>query len=356
MSLPSARYTLVWRSENVEHKRMLSTLLAPFVAETIVDPDRQFNGDHAIFVEYFANTLNPQLFEGFRGKDVFLVDMSDENYEFVPALYTCFRGVIRAHWSEIFRPETVFCIPVGPSDSSVAPPPALPASSREFAWSFIGQMNKSTRPDAARAFASIEPHLLFTTDNVPGISMWNRTLAQAPRRYSPDRNSEVLAQTIFSLCPMGNTNLESSRPYESLEYGCIPIVERRPGFDYFTGLLGENPLPKFNSWPEAAAFASGLLAKPEELDALQQRCISWWAAYKAEREQRLAKFLTTRSNDVRPTTEDSFVTPAYRKRYFVERELLRHHNLRALYRRVALMVKRKLSGRGMRVHSGSQWK
>jgi hypothetical protein len=355
MPLPLARYTGIWHGEGALESRWMRELFGPYLREEVIDPDRTLMPEHAILFEHFANAQDPAYFAKFRGRDAILVDLSDENYEFRPEMYTNFRGVVRPYWSDVFRAQTVFITPLGPTTGCLAPTgPGKPASQREFAWSFLGQVNKSSRPDAMRALSRIEPHLFFATDSAPGFTLWNRTLDGQPRRYDPAANSRVMAETIFSPCPMGNTNLECFRLYESLEYGSIPLVETRATLDYFTALFGPHPLPGFRSWTQAAAFAASMLAHPEACDKLQQECVEWWATYKVQTRDRLGEFLAQRSADQRLLTTAELFTPRHRQRGFAARELFRHHDVHALGRRVRLMLARVFSGRKLRIHSGAR--
>jgi len=73
--------------------------------------------------------------------------------------------------------------------------------------------------------------------------------------------------------------LDSFRIYEALEAGCIPIVERRPGFDYFAEIYGNHPFPSVLDWNEAVTLIAhlqthGLVA------GMQRACERWWADYK----------------------------------------------------------------------------
>jgi hypothetical protein len=84
----------------------------------------------------------------------------------------------------------------------------------------------------------------------------------------------------FSPCPMGNATIDTSRVYESLEFGCIPLVELRLSLDYYKNLLGPNPLPAFHDWREARQFMERLIRDKSALLAKQTETMDWWKAYK----------------------------------------------------------------------------
>ena len=96
---------------------------------------------------------------------------------------------------------------------------------------------------------------------------------------------------------MGNVNLECFRVYEALECGSIPIVEKRWTLDYFRNLLGDHPLPTVRSWPEARRMIGRMVDNPAQIDALQERCVSWWERYKREYSAQVGEFLRVRSAD-----------------------------------------------------------
>jgi hypothetical protein len=79
---------------------------------------------------------------------------------------------------------------------------------------------------------------------------------------------------------MGNAILETWRLYESLELGCIPVVETRPSLDYFTGLLGRHPIPSFKNWEAARYYAQDALADKSSLLRMQLEIRDWWTAKK----------------------------------------------------------------------------
>ncbi len=345
----SARYTAVWLCGVPSEKNWLLEIFAPYFGDHVEDPERSKPVvDHAIVIDKFINTHDRAYYRQYRGMDAILVDLRDENYDSLPEIYANFRGVIRNCWSDVYRPETVRFLPFGYTQSFVHAP-FDKASTREYVWSFIGQANKSSRPDMARELAAVEPHLLFTVDNVPGIAMWNHTAA-GPRRYSRDENAAALRNSIFAPSPMGNANLECFRVYEALESGSIPIVEKRWTLDYFREALGDHPMPTVRSWREARSLIQSALREPAELDVLQQRCVAWWKQYKESYTQELGEFLERRSSQPMVLSPENLVLAKRNSPGWKARELLRHHDARAASRRVGLMATRILSGKKLRMH------
>jgi len=94
--------------------------------------------------------------------------------------------------------------------------------------------------------------------------------------------------SIFVPCPAGWQNLESFRTWEALEAGCIPIVERRPQFDYYAALCEDYPFPSVTDWAEAAPV---LEMSDTDLEALRQRCADWWQERKAALRARIGAAL-----------------------------------------------------------------
>jgi hypothetical protein len=129
----------------------------------------------------------------------------------------------------------------------------------------------------AAALAGLEPNFLTGTASIYG---------SGGRKLSKPEFDDVLDNTIFSPCPMGNAILETWRLYESLELGCIPLVETRASLDYFTRLLGPHPIPSFSSWAAARDYAQQALADKSSLLRKQSEISSWWTGRKQEvREQ-----------------------------------------------------------------------
>lgn len=221
------------------------------------------------------------------------------------------------------------------------------ATDRKYVWSFVGQANKSSRPDAVRQLASIEPHFMFSNDDVPGLSILNR-IGGKPKYFPPSEFSQILLDSAFSPCPMGNINLECYRVYESLECGAIPIIEKRLTLDYFRNLLGDHPLPTVRSWSEARNLVRTMLRDPDGIDRLQSECVAWWDGYKNSFREAVGRFLAARSSDafLEPGSVASSLQKLPGWQAF---ELLRHHDAPAFARRVSRQTKRLLTRGNLRV-------
>jgi hypothetical protein len=325
-------------------------LFEPYISNIIYDQKHEVVMDNAIVFDAWVYANNPEYYKKFKGKNAFLVHIGDEFYELGVDRYVNFRGVFRMIWASVFNPKHVMSIPLG---TYLHKPPAsvLPATERRYAWSFIGDAGKVSRPDAVHAMSSIEPHICFSSTPVSGITFYNRNAA-GKRRIPTPQFYEILGDSIFAPSPMGNASIESCRPYDALEMGAIPIVEKRLTLDYYKGLLGDHPLPVVSSWAEARRLVKSLINEPARLAELQQTCLQWWASYQAKLIANIGSFLEERSNssdDLVPLRSSLPNMPYWQ--YF---ELLRHHNVPALTRRVTRQVSRLVRDRKWSVRSVRQ--
>ena len=86
---------------------------------------------------------------------------------------------------------------------------------------------------------------------------------------------------IICWCSNGFVHPETYRLYESLECGCIPIVENT--YKYYDRLFPKNPFLKINKWKEAKTLI-------EEYGSLQiknkqEECKIWWSKYKSQTQE-----------------------------------------------------------------------
>jgi hypothetical protein len=185
-------------------------------------------------------------------------------------LYRHFDAVIRNNHTYLADSKGILTIPLGYANATTTSD--HPAALRRYSWSFVGQM-KASRLAMVAAFQPIEPALMVKTPGLGDVS---------GRRINKNEYNAILADSIFAPCPMGNALLDTFRLYESLELGCIPLVEKRLGIDYFGNLLGPNPIPAFRSWQEAAKFVGTAITDSQGLRALQHEIANWWGAKKRD--------------------------------------------------------------------------
>lgn len=327
----------------------LQEVFGGFISRSIMDGKREVVGDGVILFDYHVTGWKDSYHSRFRGRDAILVDRSDEFYDFDPEIYANFRGVIRTYWADVFRPGHVLFLPLGYGwNPAMLEGGTRPSLERRYVWSFLGQVNKSSRVEMARELARVEPHFLFATDDVPGITMWNRS-ESGRRRYSAAEAAGIMRDSIFAPCPMGNVNLECYRVYEALEEGTIPIVEKRSGFDYFRNLWGEHPVPAFSTWRGAGGWMRAMLERPAEIESLQRRCVEWWKDYKQRCVASVGEFLEERSTGEGVASVEEIVFPKFSRPGWQMRELLKHHSAGALRRRAILQLRRMMTERRFRV-------
>ena len=192
--------------------------------------------------------------------------------------YQFANAVIRNYWCRTHDSnDKVLAIPLGMMNGfKVAAP--KPAHERAHVWSFAGNAQKSSRRDMLQEMSAVEGGYLHCSDSVGTSMHWRKPDGRPPLPVS--EYAHVMSETIFAPCPAGWENLDSLRVSEALEAGCIPIVERRPAYDYFRRLFGEHPMITVNRWAEAARLIEELRSNPAALEARRLACQTWWQGFK----------------------------------------------------------------------------
>jgi hypothetical protein len=155
-------------------------LFEPYISEIIFDGKHQVVLDNAILFDAWIYARDPAYYAKFHGKNAFLVHPYDEFFDLGVDRYVHFRGVFRQYWSSVFNPRHVMVFPLG-SNIQEIPASVVRASDRRYAWSFIGEGGKSSRPDMVRAMSAIEPHICFSTSPIRGNAFFDRNLAGQKR-------------------------------------------------------------------------------------------------------------------------------------------------------------------------------
>jgi len=282
---PSGPWRVIWQHDPKDswEEDWLQYLLAEIPqAERVVDTQRAVYFDKMIVIDnrisaaaeaYYANA-------SFQGCQVVLFHLSDEWYADDYACYDWCDLIFRNHWTFLHadkRKLTFF--PLGYKTGFSRPAAGKPAPERRYLWSFVGDAKKSTRASMLEALAGTGDDFVHLTSGF-----------NAADALPTDRYRQIMDESVFVPCPAGWQNLDNFRAWEALEAGCIPIVERRAGFDYFANLCGgAYPFPSVIEWREATALVS---RDRGELEVLRRRCAQWWQVHKAALRERIGAAVT----------------------------------------------------------------
>jgi hypothetical protein len=331
------KLTFLWQHRHFPERDWIARLFEPFAGEQVYDGEHKIVLDNCLVIDACLHCHPRAYFEQFRGKNAFLLHLCEETYEGGYHHYDNFRGVFRCYWSGIFNPLRVMAIPLGYQAGFTGSAGELGTARRPYLWSFLGAGSKSSRPEMIKALMPLTPHFLRITDR-----------GKVEHVGKPEYE-QILRDSIFVPSSMGNVNLECYRIYEALECGAIPIIERRIGFDYFTHLLGRHPLPSFTNWGQAARFVDSMREDRAALDRLQMECVDWWDGYKQTLTQRIERFIDA------PTGEEAGSSVRWTRSIPGSQafELMRHHSMPALGRRVRMQLRRLMQEGKLRKTEGA---
>ena len=320
--------SVIWQATDFREHDWVCELFGSHIGEHVYDGKHTLVRDNCILVDKFIHQQPATYYAQFaERKNVFLFHMSDEQFHGGWENYRFFNGVFRNYWSSVFTPSLVV-LPLGYSNGTSGQGSVKLASNRKYTWSFIGETRRASRPEMVDALAPIENGFCHATDA--------GAVPLPPAEYR-----EVMTESVFAPCPMGRLNLECFRLYEALECGAIPIVERRPFFDYFTGLLGPNPLPAIKHWSDAQRLIQRIGQHPQDLDGLQHEIRLWWSERKLAYRQEISGYLQTRGQ--RKPSGEAFTRWPYQVPLWQMFELTRHQSSRALVRRVGVQSRRGMN-------------
>jgi hypothetical protein len=312
-------------------------IFKPLAGEQIFERDRRTIVDNCLLIDGWFHHLPRDYYRQFRGKNAWLLHLFDETYEGGYDVYDNFRGVIRTYWTDMFNPRRVMQIPLGSINGFNLDLVSQDAAQRPYLWSFLGSGKRGSRPEMLNALKPLKPSFIHVTD------------AGSVQPIEKDRYQEILRESIFVPCAMGNVNLDTFRISEALECGAIPVLEKRMRFDYFAKLFGPHPLPTFANWSLAARFLEATYNDRDALNRLQRVCSGWWSDYKHNLTARIVDFV---SNPASAQEEGSLNwrggIPGWQAR-----ELLRHHTTMAAVRRLKMQMNRLTNGEPLRKTHGT---
>ena len=206
---------------------------------------------------------------------IFLIHLGDESgiYD-LSSFYNNFNFVWRTFCSnKYFKNKQVSCLPIGYKSGTFFKKQEV---ERKYKWAFIGTPHKSGRHDLLFQLSTIKPSYCYKTkkfnDKIMGINEMN----------------EILSSTEFIPCPSGFVHPETYRLYESLECGCIPIVEN--AYKYYDRLFPNNPFLKVDKWIEAKTVIGKWGSV--QIKHKREECKIWWS----QRKNQLQEFIKNKIN------------------------------------------------------------
>lgn len=318
---------IIWHADDMGEARWFRHALGDLITDEVVDLDMRItdasDAVHVINSNYTPLRSLDRYFAQCRrdSTNITLLQGSDEWFSGSYTVYRHFDRVIRTYESWLLNDAGILTIPLG-FPFYVQPPAMIrPAAARAYIWSFVGGI-KNSRHAMAEAMKTISPSRLV--DNQHG------------RPLSDQDYRDLVGNSVFIPCPMGNSTGDTWRLYEALEYGCIPLIERRASLDYFRRLFGDHPIPTFASWNKASAYVGRIASDPAALNALQDRVTTWWSNKKLAVRAGVAKFVqgTSHHHSLQAFAGRFRIrTPAAHEALRLL-ELTRHQNVTSLYHRI----------------------
>ena len=331
---------LIWTQppESLSETDWIRWLLRDFEISEHISPSLDLFKENSIYIlssnRHPLVDLPSQFLEGIgciRRKG--LLHLSDESHSGGYEVYANFDFVLKNYYSAIFKNPGIKILPLGPTNNTMNRSSNRSVSERRFVWSFAGAKT-APRMEMYRNLRTIESHKCYFFD-----SRKNQKPALDKEEFLA-----LLSETVFSPCPMGNVVLETFRVYESLEMGCIPIVERRRWMPYYDLVMPGHPLPTFASWREAYRFVEALRKDKLRLVEYQRTVVNWWQEYKVQLQNDVEAFVSLGlENSFRSSLNaDWNIRTGVKHQGWRAIELLKHANRASLQERIGIALKRKM--------------
>jgi hypothetical protein len=241
--------------DNKEYKTVLNNSIIIYSAwNKYIDNEQK---------EYFNKFKN-------NGFNYILFHLSNEFLDHYHDYYSDANFVFRFHFDPDIKLSNVFTFPMGFLSGYLNNDNNINLSKdRNLLVTFVGDL-KHDRRIMIDNISNIENKFIHCTNT------WG-----ASNMLSFKDVIEVYKKTLFVPIPLGYGNRdETCRPYEALEYGCIPILKKVNGVDFYKSVLGEHPLPSVNEWSELKPLMEKL--STEKIDDLIIKIHNWYLNLKDE--------------------------------------------------------------------------
>jgi hypothetical protein len=247
--------------------------------EIQIDPELKNVEDFSIvFIQdwHFKNPIKKNLLKKLNSnKKLMIIHLGDELCRTDWKIYKKSFCTFREYFTQNPDKEgKVFYLPLVCKHDFITEVPynKLPSlQSRQYVWSFVGQVSKSNRQNMYLAFRKL---------NLPSYDHFNSDFDSRDCLKTEDYQN-IMQNSIFSPCPKGWTIDDTYRLYEALECGCIPVVEKGDR-DYFRSFYGDVPFIVLDEWKDARQKILPLLNDLNALEDLRRRNYDWWQNKKIE--------------------------------------------------------------------------
>jgi hypothetical protein len=154
----------------------------------------------------------------------------------------------------------------------------IPFESRGLDLSFAGSMTNEPQlvrgilPRKTRARRRLIDAVERLRHDRPELRLEFKTIGSI--HDAPDRAldySEMMMNSRLALCPRGGS-LETFRLFEAAAFGCIPMTEAVPKYDYFVGA----PIVTVRDWSRLQGVIDRLLSDPDKLRSRHKANLEWW--------------------------------------------------------------------------------
>lgn len=263
------KLTIIWQRPRIEvwEADWVEYLFRNIPHDTIEDINHNTFMDNSVIVEsiwwaphhmgYINELVNRKYNFG-------LIHLSDERCQDDISSYQHCKFVMRNYYRGIMAPN-VMHFPLGWNSGfrDVSDNPAT--ADRKHTWCFVGHRWDQNRNNMVAAMKTVPMGNLYVAEH------------HGPR-LDACQMSVLYRNCVFVPCPRGAINIDSFRVTESLEAGCIPIVERD---EYWSNMYGADvPFLQIDQWHQAPTLISSWLSNPVELEKYRKHCHDWWCRHR----------------------------------------------------------------------------
>lgn len=216
------------------------------------------------FISYLNNFRS-------NGFTFYLLHLSNERPEDPCNYYSLAKHVFRSYYAPEMDKENVTFIPLGFKSGYLNKEKTFSdCDKKDISACFMGHP-KSDRNELIRVLEGIDSNFIHKTNS------WN-----CPTSLSSDSCIEIYKRSKYAPCPMGWIHPDSFRISEVLEWGCVPILKKYNGLDYFQNIFPGHPMPVVSSWEEIPS----VIESPDYC-SLRDKTQEWYLGYIEDLKQKI---------------------------------------------------------------------